>query len=86
VSGTSVLETIDALRLVFSRNGLCDTLVSDNAACFTASQFKEFLLNNGIFHSTPPPHSPSTNGQAERGVKVVKDLLKKYQSKESFKT
>lgn len=86
VHSTSVNETIDALRLIFSRNGLCDTLVSDNASCFTASQFKQFLHNNGIIHISPPPYSPSSNGQAERGVRVVKDLLKKYQSDESFKT
>ena len=77
VKNTSVCETIDALRLIFSRHGLCDTLVSDNASCFTASEFREFLNKNGIQHITPPPYSPSSNGQAERGVRVLKDLLKK---------
>lgn len=79
-------ETIQALQLIFSRNGLCDVLVSDNASCFTAEEFKGFLNNNGIRHITPPPYSPASNGQAERGVRVVKDLLKKYNSGESFKT
>ena len=65
------------MHLIFSRHGLCDTLVSDNASCFTASDFKLFLGNNGIQHVTPPPYSPSSNGQAERGVRVLKDLLKK---------
>ncbi|XP_068205214.1 uncharacterized protein [Palaemon carinicauda] len=64
----------------------CDTLVSDNASCFTNSKFKQFLENNGIIHITPPPYSPSSNGQAERGVRVVNELLKKYQGGESFKT
>ena len=36
VPSTSVNDTIDALRLIFSRHGLCDVLVSDNASCFTA--------------------------------------------------
>ena len=78
VSSTSVAETIDTLRLILSRNGLCDILVSDNASCFTAAEFKQFLTSNGIQHITPPPYSPSSNGQAERSVRVMKDLLKKY--------
>lgn len=85
VNSTSVSDTIDALRLIFSRNGLCDTLVSDNATCFTAFEFAQFLANHGIKHITPPPGSPASNGQAERGVRVVKDLLKSNISKDSFK-
>ena len=64
VKSTSTDDTIDALRLVFSRHGLCDALVSDNASCFTASAFKKFLSNNGIIHLTPPPLSPATNGHS----------------------
>lgn len=77
VKDVSVSETIDTLRMIFSRHGLCDTLVSDNASCFTAADFKEFLKNNHIQHLTPPPYNPSTNGQAERAVRVMKELLKK---------
>lgn len=86
VKNVSVDETIDALRLIFSRNGLCDSIISDNAACFTAMQFKDFLTYNGIEHITPPACSPSSNGQAERGVRVIKDLLKKSRSGDSIKT
>ena len=86
VSSTSVEETIDVLRLIFSRNGLCDVLVSDNASCFTAQQFQEFCKSNCIQHITPPPYSPASNGQAERGVRVIKDLLKKCSSAGTLKT
>ena len=86
VNTTNVSDTIDALRLIFSRNGLCDVLVSDNASCFTAEEFKVFLLDNGIHHITPPPYSPASNGQAERGVRVLKDLLKKCDASGSLKT
>lgn len=86
VPGTGVAETIDAMRLIFSRNGLCDFIVSDNATCFLAEDFKKFLLANGIEHITPPPYSPASNGQAERGVRVVKDLLKKQSSADSLRT
>jgi len=86
VKNTSVEETIEALRVIFSRNGLCDLIVSDNATSFIGQGFKDFLSANAIEHKTPPPASPSSNGQAERGVKVVKDLLNKSKSGGSFKT
>ena len=78
VPSTSVKDTVEALQMIFSRNGLCDVLVSDNASCFTADEFSYFLNNNGIKHITSPPYVPSSNGQAERGVRVLKELLKKY--------
>lgn len=77
VSSTSSNVTIEILRQIFSRNGLPDLIVSDNATSFTSLEFKEFLEANGIHHLTPPPYSPSSNGQAERAVRVIKDLLKK---------
>ena len=84
VPSTSATDTINALRLIFSRSGLCDVLVSDNATCFTAQQFQDFLKRNDIKHFTPPSYSPASNGQAERGVRVMKDLLRKCKSMESF--
>ena len=48
VKSTSVSETVDALSSIFARNGLPDTLVTDNASCFTAYEFREFLIRNGI--------------------------------------
>ena len=77
VKSTSVSETIDALCCIFARNGLPDTLVSDNATCFTAFEFQQFLSRNGIEHLTPSPGTPQANGRAERSVKIIKDLFKK---------
>lgn len=85
VKATSVSETIDALSTVFARHGLPDVLVSDNASCFTAFDFKSFLNRNGIEHITPPPYSPASNGQAEGGVRVIKNMLKKCSGTDSMK-
>lgn len=86
VPSTGVQETIDAMRLIFSRNGLCDVLVSDNHATFLSEEFKNFLKANAVTHITPPPYSPSSNGQGERAVRVVKDLLKKCTAGGSLKS
>lgn len=85
VNSTSTKDTIDALSMIFARNGLCDTLVSDNAACFTPYEFASFLAKNLIKHLTPPPFSSASNGQAERGVSVLKNMFKKSPSDCSFK-
>lgn len=77
VKNVSALETIECLRNIFSRHGLPETIVSDNATSFTASEFKEFLFNNSINHITSAPYMPSSNGRAERGVRIIKELLMK---------
>ena len=77
VKNVSSQETIEKLRYIFSRNGLPDTIVSDNASSFTSYEFKEFLSTNGISHMTPPPYCPYSNSMAERSVRTIKELLKK---------
>ena len=85
VKNTGVQETIFMLRMIFIRQGLCETLISDNASCFTAYEFKNFMIANGIKHITPPPYSPSSNGLAEVGVRIIKNLLKKCNNKMPLK-
>ena len=75
VRTVSAKDTIQALRMIFCRNGLPDLLVSDNATSFSAFEFTKFLEDNCVKHVTSPPYMPASNGQAERGVKVIKDLF-----------
>ena len=84
VSSINSAVTIETLRSIFSRNGLPDTLVSDNALSFKSFEFKQFLLDNGIEHMTPPPYCPYGNGQVERAVRTFKDLLKKNSNVGNF--
>ena len=73
---TTSSATINILREVFSRQGLPEILVSDNGPQFTSSEFQEFCAQNGIRHRTSSPYKPSTNGQAERVVQILKTALK----------
>ena len=73
----SACAAIEHLRTVFSQFGIPETVVSDNAACFTGKEFQAFMTSNGIKHITSAPHHPASNGLAERAVQIVKNGLKK---------
>ncbi len=71
------LTTIQQLRRLFSQFGLPETIVSDNGTQFSSAEFQEFCRLNGIHHIRVSPYHPSSNGLAERAVKIFKQGLKK---------
>jgi hypothetical protein len=73
---TNAEKTIDALRSIFSRNGIPEQLVSDNGPQFSAAEFADFMRANGILHVTSAPFYPRTNGLAERFVQTFKQGMK----------
>jgi Integrase core domain len=79
MTSTTAPITIDRLEEAFSRQGLCDTIVSDNGPQFTAGEFEKFCTENGIAHIKTAPFHPQSNGQAERLVGVLKTGLKKLE-------
>ena len=79
MTNTTAQATITALRDIFSRNGLPEILVSDNGAQFIARDFEQFCSSNGILHRTSAAYKPSTNGQAEHGVQILKSVIKQAQ-------
>ncbi len=78
-SSTSSQIVIEELRIVFSKFGLPETIVTDNGSSFTSQEFRELLENNGIRHTTSAPYHPASNGMAECAVQIVKKGLKKFQ-------
>ena len=77
-------KTIENLREIFATHGIPDTIVSDNGATFTSSEFKKFTDGNGIKHIRTAPYQPSTNGLAENAVKSFKEALKKMSEEMSL--
>lgn len=57
----------------FSVMRLPQMLVSDNATCFTSTEFTSFMKQNGIPHIMLAPFHPSSNRLAEHAVQATKD-------------
>jgi len=65
------------LKSIFARHGIPDTVISDNGPQYSATVFSNFSKEYGFTHVTSSPRYPQANGEAERAVKTVKELLKK---------
>ena len=66
---------IAALKGIFARHGIPETVVSDNGPQYSSWEFTEFAGAYLFHHVTSSPHYPQSNGQVERTVKTVKKLL-----------
>ena len=59
----------------FTEVGWPSVIRSDNGPQFRG-EFKAFCAENNILHETSAPYNPQSNGLAESGVKIVKNILK----------
>ena len=73
-------STIVHLKSIFARHGVPETFFSDNGPQYDSKEFVEFADKFGFQHITSSPRFPQSNGEAERGVKTFKEMLKKAQS------
>ena len=74
---TRAQAVVNAHKAIFSRHGICHTLVSDNGPQYRSHEFKEFARDWSFKHVTSSPLYPQSNGQVERYVQTVKNLIKK---------
>ena len=77
MTSTSAKSTIDQLRVWFAAYGLPEEVVSDNGPQFIASEFVDFLKQNGVKQTLAAPYHPSSNGAAERTVQTLTQALQK---------
>ncbi|XP_039757920.1 uncharacterized protein K02A2.6-like [Pararge aegeria] len=79
MSSTKATSVIKVLRQTFARFGLPLEVTSDQGPPFSSTEFKNFLMNNGIRQSFSPAYHPSSNGAAENAVKLCKRAIRKAQ-------
>ena len=70
-------EVINHLKSIFARHGIPETVVSDNGPQYSCEAFADFAREYQFQHITSSPGFPQSNGEAERAVKTIKNLLKK---------
>ena len=75
---TSAL-VIRSFKAIFAKFGIPEVVFSDNGTQYSSNEFARFSEYWGFMHDTSSPHHPSGNGEAERAVQTVKNLLKKEQ-------
>ena len=75
LTSTMSASVIAFLKPMFARYGILVTLVSDNGPQFSSAEMKEFTEAYGFHHITTSPYYPQANGQAERTVHTMKNLL-----------
>ncbi|XP_017886019.1 uncharacterized protein K02A2.6-like, partial [Ceratina calcarata] len=83
VENITTETTIKKCKQIFAYFGLPKLIITDNGRTFVAKEFKDILAKNGIVHKTTAPYNPSTNGQAERYVQIIKGALKKLSPERS---
>ena len=69
--------TIEHFKSIFARFGIPEVVVSDNGPQYDSYEFKLFEKNYGFHHHRTDPMRPQGNGEAERAVKRIKNLLRK---------
>ncbi|GAA56018.1 hypothetical protein CLF_109660, partial [Clonorchis sinensis] len=67
--------TQQALRKVFSHEGVPTVLVTDNGTHFTAKFLEEWLKGLGCRHLFTAPRHPQSNGLAENFVRTLKSAI-----------
>ena len=73
----SAKHTISHLKSLFSRYGYVDEVVTDNGPQFSCAEFQKLSKEYEFKHTTVSPKHPQGNGQIERTVQTIKNILKK---------
>ena len=68
---------IQHCKNIFLRHGIPNEVVTNNGSQFDSNAFRMFSKEYQFRHITSSPYYLRSNGEAERGVKTVKALLKK---------
>jgi transposase InsO family protein len=75
LDSTTTSGVIKAMKSVFSRHGVPETIFSDNGPQFSSKEFLDFAKQYDFCHVTSSPHYPQSNGLAERSIQTIKKLL-----------
>lgn len=79
LSSTSSGATIAAMKSAFAPHGIPPSVRTDNGPQFASGDFAKFAKGYGFQHQTSSPRFLQSNGEAERAVRTIKELLTKVE-------
>ena len=74
---TTSAEVVARMKSIFATHGIPETVMSDNGPQYSGTPFREFATEYGFTHVTSSPRFPQANGEAERAVQTVKNMLRR---------
>ena len=77
LSRTTADEVILYTKSIFARHGIPEVVVSDNGPQYSSEAYANFAREFQFKHVMSSPHYQQSNGEAERAVQTVKNLIKK---------
>uniref|UniRef100_A0A3Q1GA47 Integrase catalytic domain-containing protein n=1 Tax=Acanthochromis polyacanthus TaxID=80966 RepID=A0A3Q1GA47_9TELE len=77
LTSTTATNAITHVKSIFARLGISKTVVSDNGPCYNCKEWQQFSMQYSFHHVTSSPRHAQANGKAEKGVHIIKQLLKK---------
>ena len=79
--GKRAPDVISTLKDIFARHGIPEEIRSDNGPPFDSWEFTHFAKEWDIKLNPSSPYYPQSNGEAERSVQTIKNILKKEKDK-----
>ena len=73
---STISSIIVALKSIFARHGIPDTVVTNNGPQYSSNEFQSFAESYSFSNVTSSPYYPRGNGEAERAIRTLKNLLK----------
>ena len=77
LNGVTAEQVIVHTKSIFARHGIPEVVISDNGPQYTSEAYAKFAKDYQFHHITSSPYFPQSNGEVERAVGTVKNLLKK---------
>ena len=74
---TNTEGVVNAISSIFAVHGIPDIVVSDNGPQYASKEFQSFAKKYGFTQVTSSPGYPQSNGEAERAVRTIKNILNK---------
>ncbi|XP_032235420.2 uncharacterized protein K02A2.6 [Nematostella vectensis] len=78
-------STVKVLKDQFSKYGIPDEVISDNRPQYACKEFADFAKDYEFLHTTSSPTYAQSNGQIERTIQTVKNILEKSDHEDPYK-